>query len=65
MIQRHEGQVVFECDACPEELETECDDFQEALAVFKRDGWRVEKVGDEWVHTCPSCADDERKRAFR
>lgn len=65
MIQRQDGQVVFECDTCPEELETEEDDFHAALAVFKRDGWRAEKVGSEWVHTCPSCVQDERKRAFK
>lgn len=65
MIERHEGQVVFECDACPEELETDEDDFHTALALFKREGWKAEKVGSEWVHTCPSCQHDEAKRAFR
>lgn len=64
MIERLNGYVLFECDACPEELDTEEDDFHAALAVFKRDGWRAEKVGAEWVHTCPSCQQDEARRAF-
>jgi hypothetical protein len=55
MLDRQHGLVIFECDACDEVLETECDDFNEALAVLRRERWKVEKVGADWVHTCPGC----------
>lgn len=61
MIDRQGGCVVFECDACDEVLDTGEDDFQTALAQMKRERWKVEKVGSDWVHTCPSCRrDDDR-----
>lgn len=60
MIQREGGNVAFVCDACPETLITDSDDFAEANAARKRAGWKTEKVGDDWLHLCPSCKAEDR-----
>lgn len=26
-----------------------------ARAIMKRDGWKVGKIADEWLHGCPRC----------
>jgi hypothetical protein len=38
-----------------ETLATGQSEFADAHAMFRREGWKAEKVGDEWVHTCPRC----------
>ena len=55
MIDRQHGKVVFECDCCPETLETEVPDFQEAWAWARREGWQTKKVAGEWMHSCGKC----------
>jgi hypothetical protein len=57
MIDRQYGQIVFECDGCDELLHTKIpvEDFNGAMAVFRREGWKAIKIGDEWVHECPNC----------
>jgi hypothetical protein len=55
MIDRQHNAIVFECDGCDETLETGETEFPDALSMFRRDGWKSEKVGDEWVHLCPAC----------
>lgn len=55
MIDRQHNQMVYECDACPETLETGESEFSDALAMFRREGWKAERVGFEWTHLCPDC----------
>lgn len=55
MIDRQHGQIVFECDGCDETIETGEDEWNEAMAQFRSERWRAEKVGDEWTHLCPRC----------
>ena len=55
MIDRQNGDLVFECDSCGEVLQTETSDFNSAWNQAKRDGWRARKVGTEWAHECPNC----------
>jgi hypothetical protein len=55
MITRIRGKIVFECDACDEILDTDTDDFPEALRTLRGDDWKSEKVGDDWTHLCPRC----------
>jgi hypothetical protein len=47
--------LVIECDACPETFEGESGEFNEVWAAAKRDGWTAKKVGDLWIHECPTC----------
>lgn len=55
MLDRQYGEITYECDACDETLETGETEFGDALVMFRRDGWRAEKVGDEWTHLCSAC----------
>lgn len=55
MIDRQHGKVVFECDSCGEALQTDERDFAEALSMAKHEGWKMRKVGADWVHACPNC----------
>jgi hypothetical protein len=55
MIDRQHGKLIFECDSCDETLTCDTDNFNEAWNEAKREGWRSRKIGDEWVHGCPSC----------
>lgn len=57
---RKDGEFRFECDGCDTEpFDYTSEDFSEAWGAAKRDGWRAEKVGEEWLHLCPDC---QRKR---
>ncbi len=64
MIQYDDGAVVFECDSCSEWLNTEQEEFVDAVAVMIRDGWSSRKVGKDWTHTCPDCLRKETRRNF-
>jgi hypothetical protein len=55
MIDRQHGKLIFECDSCEETLTADTDNFAQAWNEAKREGWRSRKIGDEWVHGCPSC----------
>lgn len=55
MIDRQHGNIVVECDACSEVLETETRDFDEARAVMKREGWSAREFGGVWQHGCDRC----------
>jgi hypothetical protein len=57
MIDRQYGEITYECDACDETLATGESEFNDALGMFRRDGWQAEKVGTEWTHLCPNCQD--------
>jgi hypothetical protein len=55
MIDRQNGDIVFECDECGETFESATSDFNSPWNQAKRDGWRVRKIGKEWYHSCPNC----------
>lgn len=60
------GAGVFHCDECPEHIETEADNFNEALAIAKAAGWRTFIGPDKkWAHTCPSCVEKFTKEKRR
>lgn len=46
------------CDHCPEDYDTEEDEFYSAVEAMKREGWRVAKVQGQWDHTCPDCQEN-------
>ena len=51
-----DGTIVFVCDECGEEFDTEVDDFPAALAEFRHNGGiarRDHNVG--WEHFCKEC----------
>ena len=55
MIDRQHGNVIIECDSCEATFTLDDDDFNETWAAAKLNGWRVRKIGEEWVHGCPKC----------
>lgn len=56
MIDRQNGGILMiECDSCSEVLDTETKDFSEARNLMQREGWKVRKIADEWIHGCPRC----------
>jgi len=54
-LERERGKIVFTCDHCGEVEETDTRDFNEAREHIRAEGWRTEKVGDEWTHRCRTC----------
>jgi len=59
MLDRQHGKIVFECDSCNEVLETATGDFDDALAILKREEWKAQKIGQVWIHACPNCEIDQ------
>jgi hypothetical protein len=55
MLDRQHGKIVFECDSCDAVLATETRDFDDVLAILKREQWKAQKIGQEWIHACPEC----------
>ena len=50
------GKIVFECDLCPETLETDTGEWSIAKATFDHEGWKAKQIAAEWVHGCPQHA---------
>lgn len=60
-LERIKGEIVFECDGkkCHEFLETNTDDFGEALGELETAGWLTRRYANAWVHVCPDCQEAE------
>lgn len=54
------GRWRFQCDQCPEAVDTASGDFNEALAEAKSEGFRPYTLAGEWFHACADC--DRSKR---
>ena len=58
---REEGTVVFDCDGCSEDFDTEEQDFQDGVDALKAAGWEITKdARGEWAHYCPPCREERR-----
>lgn len=55
MLTRIYGKINFECDDCGEVLDSDTKDFDDAMGVLRAEGWRSEKLGQDWSHYCPKC----------
>ena len=55
MLTRIHGKIHIECDACGEVLNTEVEDFDEALEVLRSEMWIAEKINDDWAYYCTAC----------
>lgn len=58
MIDRQHGLIIFECDNCADTLETGEREFPDAMAVFRREGWKAQRSGSAYVHACRACRSD-------
>jgi hypothetical protein len=52
MFTRIYGKVVFVCDRCDSDFETNCVSYELAKSHLRNEGWR--SVGKE-IHYCPGC----------
>lgn len=59
-IERSGGGFDVSCDNCPAGFERferdDVDGFSGVVAEIKRQNWKIQKVGREFIHLCPSCA---------
>lgn len=56
MIDHQHGRILMECDSCDEVISSEKgEEFDEFRARAKSDGWRTNKIANEWLHGCPRC----------
>ena len=55
MITKIDGKYHLVCDNCEEEAEETFNSFVEAVDYRRANGWKVQKVKDGWVDTCPEC----------
>jgi hypothetical protein len=55
-----ECEIVFHCDGrrCAEVINTELEDFEDALDEMRSKGWTTRNEGGEWRHYCPAEDDD-------
>jgi hypothetical protein len=54
-IERQFGRIIFCCDWCTNQLETDEEDWNEALQVKRSEGWGSRKDGDQWIDVCEQC----------
>lgn len=59
-VRREIHSVVFDCDGCSNDFDSDTNDSREAVAEVKKDGWIVRKAGDDWEHYCPVCVKGKR-----
>jgi Fe2+ or Zn2+ uptake regulation protein len=59
-IERYGPTFEVSCDSCPHTFDTDECEFAAAVRAVKEEGWRISKVGGEWIHTCPSCQETEK-----
>ena len=57
-IEKQHGHVIFICDECGDDFNTDETDFLEALQAVKDEGWLVQRNNEdtEWMHICNECA---------
>jgi ribosomal protein L37AE/L43A len=58
-IDRQSGNLIFCCDSCDAQFKRPIEDeFDPTWAAAKREGWRAQKIGQDWIHACPDCEID-------
>jgi hypothetical protein len=57
MLTRIHGLIVFICDDCNDHLETETDDWDDAITQFRTERWHSSKDDETgtWSHQCADC----------
>jgi len=51
------------CDRCADFADADGMKFREIVETIKDEGWHIRKLGNVWLHYCPTCA--ERLRPDR
>ena len=54
MIDIQGGKILVECDSCEDVIESDQDEeWVDFWDRARREGWRVRKIGKDFVHGCP------------
>jgi hypothetical protein len=53
--EKNGGRWRFQCDDCPEAIDTNQSDFNDALAEAKAEGFVAYNQGGMWFHKCGGC----------
>lgn len=54
------GRWRFQCDRCPEAIDTDRADWNEAFAEAKAEGFVAFRRDGMWFHYCRSCKESQR-----
>lgn len=60
-LERIKGHIVWLCNSCEDELETDTSDFGTALETLRGASWSIraqqetQRKPGEWLHFCPTC----------
>lgn len=57
MLRNDGDEKVVECNECGAEEYSGTLDFRGFVYDLKKEGWKIRKEGDEWIHICPTCAE--------
>lgn len=52
---RDHGKIIFECDSCTANLETDSSNFDIALEELWRHNWRSYRRNGTYEHRCSDC----------
>lgn len=52
---RHEREIVWRCEVCKGELESNTSDFTEARTLLRENNWLARNEGGKWRHYCENC----------
>lgn len=55
MIDKIGGMFSLICDVCGNEAGVLFDDFYDAVAYKKEEGWKSQKCNSDWEDVCPEC----------
>ena len=57
MVKRETDQIIFICDECGAEEETDQTNFGAAWMYAKNEGWMasMHQATTKWRHVCPEC----------
>jgi hypothetical protein len=58
--ERNGGVWSFQCDSCPEAIDTDARDFESAVSEAKSEGWQPYMDRGQWNHACPNCKESRR-----
>ncbi len=56
IVANDDNTIVFVCDECSDDLQTDQIEFDAALAKAKAEGWTSVNKGTLWSHYCNACA---------
>lgn len=62
MLDRQYGKIIWICDGCADELETDTRDFDEARTALREERWVARQEDGVWVHHCRNCQERHERK---